>query len=226
MGLQDQVNGVYWAHLVACGYSQVPGIDFSENYSPVVNDITFCILLLMVLPFGYSAKVVDVKTAFLYGDLEEEIFMECPRRMSDVKKDDCIILDKCIYSLVQAACQYYKKAVKILKSSGFIGGNIHLCLYIKKSAKGIVYVALYVDDNLMIGNNATIDDAILALKNKGLVLKIMEGLQNCLSCKIKISVDRKCAWWGQSHLIKNLRANLKNKSRKFGVIRLPVPPSF
>ena len=66
----------------------------------------------MALHFGYSAKIVDVETAFLYGDLEEEIYMECPQAMSDVTKDDCIILNKCIYGLVQVACQYYKKAVE------------------------------------------------------------------------------------------------------------------
>ena len=64
-------NGVYQACLVACGYSQVPGVDFLENYSPVVNDVTFCILLLMVLHFGYSAEIVDIKTALLYGDQDE-----------------------------------------------------------------------------------------------------------------------------------------------------------
>ena len=74
------------ACLVACGYSQVLGIDFSKNYSPVVNVVTFCIMLLMMLHFGYSAKIVDVKTAFLYGDLEEEIYMECPQGMMDVKR--------------------------------------------------------------------------------------------------------------------------------------------
>ena len=56
--------------------------------------------------------------------------------MSDVRKDDCIILNKCIYGLIQAAHQYYKKAVE-----SFVGGNIDPCLYVKKSAKGIVYVA-------------------------------------------------------------------------------------
>ena len=96
--------------------------------------------------------------------------------MADVKKDDCIIFKKCIYGLVQAAPQYYKKAVEILKSSGFKGGSINLCLYVKRSTKGIVYVALYVDNNLMIVDGAAIDDAILELKNKRLVLKILEGL--------------------------------------------------
>ena len=57
--------------------------------------------------------------------------------MSDVEKDDCIILNKCIYGLVQAACQYYKKAVEILKNSGFVEGSTELCLYVKKSTKDI-----------------------------------------------------------------------------------------
>ena len=82
---------MYQVHIIACEYSQVLGVNFSENYSPIVNNVTFCILLLMVLHFGYLAKIVDVKTAFLYGDLEEEIYMECPQGMAGTKKDDCII---------------------------------------------------------------------------------------------------------------------------------------
>ena len=81
-------NGAYQVHLIACGYSQVPGIDFSENYSLVVNDVTFHVPLLMVQHFGYSAKIVNVETVFLYGDHDEEIYMECPQRMSDFKKDN------------------------------------------------------------------------------------------------------------------------------------------
>ena len=79
----------------------------------------------------------------------------------------------------------------------------------KKNANGIVYIALYVDDNLMIGDMATIDDAIEALKSKGLVLKIVEGLQEYLSCKVKFSEDKKRAWLGQPHL-------MKNTEKKFG----------
>ena len=116
----------------------------------------------MVLHFGYSAKIVNVEIAFLYRDLEEEIYMECPQGMSDMTRDDCVILNKCIYGLVQAASQYYKKAVEILKSSGFVRGTIDICLYVKKSAKGVVYVALYVDSNLIVGDIAAINDAIEA----------------------------------------------------------------
>ena len=80
--------------------------------------------------------------------------------------------------------------MEILKYSGIVGGSIGPCLYIKKSMKGIVYVALYVEDNLMVGNIAAIDNAIEALKNKGLVLKIMEGLQVFYPEKLKFLTIR------------------------------------
>ena len=160
----------------------------------------------MVLHFCYSPKIVHVETTFLYGDLNDEFYMEGSQGMSDIKNDDCVILNKCIYGFVQAAWQYYEKAVEILKSSGFVRGSVNQSLYVKKNAKGIVYVALYVDNNLMTGDIAAINNAIEALKNKGLVLKIMEGLQDYLSCKIKFSNDKKHTWLGQPHLIKNLES--------------------
>ena len=77
--------------LVACVYNHVPGINFSKKYSPTVNDIMFCILLLMVIHFGFLAEILYVNTVFLYGDLEEELYTECPQGMSDKCKDYCII---------------------------------------------------------------------------------------------------------------------------------------
>ena len=83
--------------------------------------------------------------------------------------------------------------VKILKNLGFVGGNVDPCLYCKKSAKGLLYVTLYVDDDLMIGNVKAIDNAIATLANNRLVLKVMEGLQDNMSCEIKFSEDKKRA---------------------------------
>ena len=68
-----------------------------------------------------------------------------------------------------------------MKSSDFVGSIINQRLYVKKSMKGIVYKALYVDDNLMIGDIAAINEFIEALKITELVLKIVEGLQDYLS---------------------------------------------
>ena len=94
-----------------------------------------------------------------------------------------VILNKCIYIFVQAVRQYYKKTIKILKNSRFVGCSTDPCLYMKKSAKGIVYVALYVDDNLMIGNMATIDGTIEALKNKSWCSKLQKGCRTTCPAK-------------------------------------------
>ena len=85
--------------------------------------------------------------------------------------------------------------------------------------KDIVNVALYVDNNLMIGDKTAIDDAILALKNKGLVLKVVEGLQDYLSCKIKFSEKKKHAWLGQPHLIKNSKSKFEKLIKYVGRLR-------
>ena len=116
--------------------------------------------------------------------------------------------------------------MEILKSSSFIGGSINPCLYVKRSTKCIVYIALYVDDNLMIGHIAAIDNAILALKIKGLVLKIMERLQDYLFCKIKISNDKKHAWLGQPNIIKNLENKFGGLVNDVQSHKTPVTPKF
>ena len=67
-----------------------------------------------------------------------------------------------------------------MKSSDFVGGSINTCLYVKKSTKGTVYIALNIDYNLMIGYIAAINDAIEAMKNNGLMLKMVAGLQDYL----------------------------------------------
>ena len=67
--------------------------------------------------------------------------MECPQGMSDVSKDDSIILNKCINGITQA-WQYYKKVIEILQKLGFVGGNVNPYIYVKKSEKDMVYVAL------------------------------------------------------------------------------------
>jgi Reverse transcriptase (RNA-dependent DNA polymerase) len=75
-------NGVFRARLVACGYSQIPGIDFNESFAPVINDVSFRIMLISKLIWNLKACVIDKETAFLHGDLQEEIYMNIPEGMN------------------------------------------------------------------------------------------------------------------------------------------------
>ena len=200
-------------------------MDYSENYSPVVHDITFCVLILAMMIYGYPAKIVDVETAFLYGDLDAEIYMKCPEGLKK-EEGDVLTLTKCIYGLVQSARQYHKKATTILKDIGFVGGDVDPCLYMKRGKKGTVFLCLYVDDNLLIGDQAAIDDAIKQMKQKGLILKVKDSLKDYLSCEINFSSDKKRGWLGQPHLISNLEKKFKNLVKDMRVYKTPGTPGM
>jgi Reverse transcriptase (RNA-dependent DNA polymerase) len=101
-------NGIVRARLVACGYSQVPGVDFTEAFSPVVHDVAVRLLIIMQMIFKRKAMIMDVEVAFLNGDLEEEIYMECPRGMEH-EEGECLLLLKALYGLAQAARQFFIK---------------------------------------------------------------------------------------------------------------------
>ena len=87
-------NGVYRARLCAQGLSQIPGIDHKDNFSPVITDVTYRIVMVMTLLFGWVAEIVDIETAFLYGDLEEEIYMRMPQGIFEYSGEKCE--DECL----------------------------------------------------------------------------------------------------------------------------------
>ena len=77
-------DGTYRARLVALGYSQIPGADYTDNFAPVAPDVSFRIALARMMVDNLDSLVMDVETAFLYGDIEEEIFMKSPVGMEEI----------------------------------------------------------------------------------------------------------------------------------------------
>ena len=84
---KEKRDGRFRARLVCLGYGQIPGVDFSDNYAPVGNDVTFQIVMVLRLMYGFHAVLLDVETAFLYGKLEEEIYMEIPSGYKEVYQE-------------------------------------------------------------------------------------------------------------------------------------------
>ena len=116
-------DGTYRARLVALGYSQIPGVDYTDNFAPVAHDVSFRIALARMMVEKLDSLVMDVETAFLYGDIEEEIFMKSPIGMEEIdpgsSPEDCYQLKKGIYGLCQAARQFWRKSVNTTKKEPF-----------------------------------------------------------------------------------------------------------
>ena len=103
---------VHHTRLVVLRYSQILGLDYTDNFAPMINDVTFRIILMIALVKGWDTDVMNVETTFLYGDLDEEIFMEFLEGYKSVRMggdNECLALQKALYGLMQAACQWWKK---------------------------------------------------------------------------------------------------------------------
>ena len=200
-------NGLFKVRLVACGYSQIPGVDFTELFAPVINDVSWRILLIIKMLMKYEAKIVDVETAFLFGDLEEEVYMTCKEVHDD---DEVLLLIHSIYGLVQSARQYYIKFKQKLNKIGFIGGYPDPCLMMRKTENGTIFIAVWVDDSLLVGDNKAIDKAIQDLKDEGFVLKEDGSLDDYLSCEITMNEEKTVGWIHQPHLLTKMEKRFKD----------------
>ena len=147
----------------------------------------------------------------MYGELDKEIFTNCPEGLPRTTDQDALKLQKCIYGLVQAARQYCKKMVEVLKSIVIYGGDFDPCLYMKRDKNGLIYLALYVDDNLLIVDENAIEETIKELRKTGLVLKVYYSLEDYISCEIEFMNNGQSAWLGQPHLIEKLENKFGDK---------------
>jgi hypothetical protein len=124
MGIQKKKDGQYRARLCALGYSQVPGEDFMDISSPVVDDVTVRTVITDVLVQGWDSEVLDVTTGFLYGEMDEEVYMKCPVGIDLVEsgwnlEEEFTKLLRTMYGTKQAARQYWKKFIEVMKQKGF-----------------------------------------------------------------------------------------------------------
>ena len=142
------------ARLVALGCLQMYGVDYLETFAPVVKLTTIRTLLALAAAFDLECEQMDVVTAFLNGDLEEDIYMEIPEGLRTPENEGMVCkLLKSLYGLKQAPRQWYAKIHQyLLDNLNFSSSDNDPCLYVRNSKSGIVIVALYVDDLLILGS--------------------------------------------------------------------------
>ncbi|GKA88230.1 retrovirus-related pol polyprotein from transposon TNT 1-94 [Tanacetum coccineum] len=135
------------ARLVAKGYRQEEGIDFEESFAPVARIEAIRIFIANAATKNMIIYQMDVKTAFLNGDLQEEVFVSQPEGFEDQDNPTHVYrLKKALYGLKQAPRAWYDTLSKFLLANNFFKGTVDPTLFSRKSGKHILLVQIYVDD--------------------------------------------------------------------------------
>ena len=140
------------ARVVAKGFSQVEGVDFDQTFSPTVRFEGIRQMVALGTSRGMKMHQMDVTTAFLYAPLEEEVYMEQPEGTIKVGDEGKVMrLLKCLYGLKQSPRQWNILIDTVLKKLGFKRLLSDVGMYVKGEGVDAVYIALYVDDLLIVG---------------------------------------------------------------------------
>ena len=153
----------YKARLIIKSYRQREGLDYFDTYSPVTR-INFIRMIIKITALrNLEIHQMDVKMAFLNGDLDEKIYVEQSKGFIAPGQEKKVCkLGKSLHSLKQAPKQWHDKFDHTMITSGFKKKECDKCVYVKETENGYVILCLYIDDMLIIGSN---DDLIKSTKN-------------------------------------------------------------
>ncbi|KAM1470398.1 hypothetical protein ACFX11_041122 [Malus domestica] len=143
------------ARLVAKGYVQKPGIDYNETFAPVARLDTIRTLIALAAQRSWKLYQLDVKSAFLNGELQEEVYVDQPEGfVVNGREDKVYKLHKALYGLKQAPRAWYGEIDSYFAKCGFEKSLSEATLYTKtRGEKDILIVSIYVDDIVYTGNN-------------------------------------------------------------------------
>ncbi|KAL6334059.1 hypothetical protein AAG906_001815 [Vitis piasezkii] len=173
----------YKARLVVKGFNQKKGIDFDEIFSPVVKMSSIRVVLGLAASLDLEIQQMDVKTAFLHGDLDKEIYMEQPEGFVLKGKEDYVCkLKKSLYGLKQAPRQWYKKFESVMGEQGYRKTTSDHCVFVQKfSDDDFVILLLYVDDILIVGRNVSRIDNLKKQASKKLCMLQEQYIEKVLA---------------------------------------------
>jgi hypothetical protein len=141
------------AQLVSKGFSKVEGIDYNEAFASVAKINLILLVLALVVSHKWEVHQMDVKSTFLHGDLQEEIYMEQPPGY--VHNESILVcrLKKSLYGLKQAPRAWYAKMDNFLLDTGFSRCHSNPNVYTKKVGIHLIILVLYVDDLILTGSD-------------------------------------------------------------------------
>ncbi|RVW26208.1 Retrovirus-related Pol polyprotein from transposon TNT 1-94 [Vitis vinifera] len=184
----------YKARLVVKGFSQKKCIDFDKIFSPIVKMPSIRVVLGLTTSLDLEIEQMDVKTVFLHGDLDKEIYMEQAEGFIIKGKEDYVCkLKKSLYGLKQALRQWYKKFESVMGKQGYKKTTSDHYVFVQKfSDDDFVILLFYVDDILIVGRNVSRIDKLKKQFNMSKAKVVSSPLANHfkLSSRHNPSIDK------------------------------------
>ena len=208
----------YKGRLVAKGFKQVHGIDYDETFSPVAMIKSIRILLAIAAYHDYEIWQMDVKTAFLNGMLLEDVYMTQPEGFVDPENAGKVCkLQRSIYGLKQASRSWNLRFDDAIKEFGFIKNEDEPCVYKKVSGSTVVFLVLYVDDILLMGNDIPTLQSIKTWLGNCFSMKDLGEATYILGIRIYRDRSRKLIGLSQSTYIDKVlkRFSMQDSKRGF-----------
>ena len=187
---KKKANGTYRARLNARGFQQIDGVHYDGQSisSPVANDATIRIILILMVMAGWVGELLDVKGAFLHGNFEndDEIYMEVPEGFEHHydPRYYVLLLLQTLNGLKQAALAFWKKLLMCFKSMGFDRSKADPCLYFKWTITGLVIWLSWVDDCLAVGNRDNVEKAKKQMTDR-FDCDVIGKLDEYVGCKVE-----------------------------------------
>jgi hypothetical protein len=143
--------------LLLKGYSQVEGLDFGETFAPVARLEAIRILLAFIASKGFKLYQMDVKSAFLNGVIQEEVYVRQPPGFESPKYLDRVYkLSKTLYGLKQASRAWYARLKMFLLEHGYVMGSVDKTLFTLNHDTDFLLVQIYVDDIIFGGSSHSV----------------------------------------------------------------------
>ena len=173
------------ARLVANGKSQKQGVDCDETFSPVVKPATIRAVLEVATTKNWPLHQLDVKNAFLHGDLKETVYMHQPPGFQDKTKPDHVcLLHRSIYGLKQSPRVWYNRFATFAKRIGFIQSSSDSSLFIFSRGPAIAYLLLYVDDIALTASTQSLLSSIITALHKEFEMTDLGPLHHFLGVSV------------------------------------------
>jgi Reverse transcriptase (RNA-dependent DNA polymerase) len=157
-------DGQKKARLVAQGFTQVEGLDYNELFSPVVRFESVRVIFALAALNGWYMTGVDVRMAYLYSKLDEEIYMRQPEGFIATGQENKVIrLQRALYGLKQAGLGWWKELFQSMKVLGFKRLNSDDRIFVCREGTELIMAVVYVDDAMFFGKNKKLVDKKKAL---------------------------------------------------------------